>query len=156
LKRTAEKILSIIAAVFTGMSIIFSFAGLSMIKGFSADEGLQEDFRTDLLSDPALTTEDVDMILFFIDALEGFSWFLIVVLFISFITTIIGIIFIWNNKKPKLSGIMFIIAGLFAFILSPTSILLYIAGILCFTRKSTLKSEPGYEEDGFGNSMRPL
>ena len=32
----------------------------------------------------------------------------------------------WNNKNPKLAGKTFILAGLFAFVLSPTSILLLI------------------------------
>ena len=61
-----------------------------------------------------------------------------------------------NNKNPKLAGIMFILAGLFAFVLSLTSILLYIAGILCFTRKAPLTDETTFVENQYDDTLRPL
>ena len=74
-------------------------------------------------------------------------WLIIIGLIISLILTIIGIVNIWKNKNPKLAGTMFIIAGLSAGILSLTSILLYIAGILCFTKKPPLTNEPQFVDD---------
>ena len=83
-------------------------------------------------------------------------WLIIIGLIISLVLTIIGIVNIWNNKNPKLAGIMFIIAGVFGGILSLPSILLYIAGILCFTKKPPLTDEPQFMDDQYDGTMRPL
>lgn len=157
MKRTAERVMSIVSAVFTGLVIILGFMGLSALKMMLADEALLLEFKEGMLStDSSITTEDVDVIMSGLGVLEGFSLFLIILLVVSLITTIIGIIFIWNNKKPKLAGIMFIIGGLFAYIISPTSILLYITAILCFTRKPPLREEPTFVDSPYTNEMRPL
>ena len=136
MKRTAEKVLSIISAVFTLLSIIGGFAFAAFMKAVLSDGTLRSDMESEFLADPTLGAEDVDMIFGMFDMFADFTWLYVIVLVISLIATIVGIIFIWNNKNPKLAGAMFILAGLFAFVLSPTSILLYIAGILCFTRKA--------------------
>lgn len=156
MKRTAEKVLSIIGVVFTALSIIGSFMFLLFVKTVTSDGTIRRELEMDFYADPEFSTEDVEMIMWFIDFLEGFGWFLVIVLIISLITTIIGIVFMWNNKNPKLAGIMFIIGGLFAFILSPTSILLYIAGILCLTKKPPLNDETVFVDDHSGDTMRPL
>ncbi|MDS9472155.1 DUF4064 domain-containing protein [Sporosarcina pasteurii] len=156
MKRTAEKVLSVISLVFTVLSVIGSFIFVAIMKTFT--EGtLRTEIEMELYADPELTVEDVDMILSVLEYFEGFSWFIVVVLVISLIATIIGMIFMWNEKNPKLAGIMFIVAGLFAFILSPTSIMLYIAAILCFTRKPPLAAEDqSFIDNQYDDSMRPL
>lgn len=156
MKRTAEKVLAIISAVFTGISVFLSFMFLSVFKTFNSDAALRQDFETELLSSQEISAEQAAVIMSMVDTIEGFSWFIIAVLLISLITTIVGIIFIWNNKNPKLAGAMLIIGGLFAFVLSPTSILLYIAGILCFTRKSPIQSDQTFVEENYDGTMRPL
>lgn len=159
MKRTAEKTLSIISAVFTLISIIFGFASLSIVKMMNADEAFRAEMEAELYTMPELTSEEADLVLSLIDMFEGFIVLAIVVLVLSFIATIIGLIFIWNNKNPKLSGIMFIIAGLFAFVLTPTSIMLYIAAVLCFTKKPPRAQDPEqtpYYGDTPDDSMRPL
>lgn len=159
MKRTAEKALSIISAVFTVISIIFGFISLSFVKMMNADQAFRLEMETELLSTPDLSAEEAQLILSFIDLFEGFIWIILVMLIISLIATIIGIIFIWNNKNPKLAGVMFIIAGLLVFLFSPTSIMLYIAAILCFTKKPPYTPEQ-LETPFYGNapddSMRPL
>lgn len=159
MNRTAERILSVISAIFTLISIILGFISLSLVKMMIADDSFRAEFEAELFTNPNLTSEEAELMLTFIDFFEGFIWLLIAILIISFIATVIGIIFIWNNKKPKLAGVFFIFGGLFAFILTPTSIMLYIAAILCFIKKPPrLKEEeitPFYgnrSEDG----MRPL
>ena len=156
MKRTGEKVLAIISAVFTGISVLLSFMFLSAFKTFNSDAVLRKEFKTDLLSNQGFSAEEADLFMSAINFIEGFSWFIIAVLLISLITTIVGIIFIWNNKNPKLAGAMFIIGGLFALILSLTSILLYIAGILCFTRKTPMQSDQTFVEENYDGTMRPL
>ena len=157
MKRTAEKVLSIISVIFTALSIVLGFMGLGFLKLFTSDPTIRTDFEKEMLDfDSTLTPSDVESVFVYLDLVEDFGWFLIVALIVSLITTIIGIVFIWNNKNSKLAGIMFIISGLFAFILSPTSILLYIAGILCFTRKAALVDESSFVEENFDDTMRPL
>lgn len=156
MKRTTEKVLSIIGAVFTLLSIIGNTMFFGFIKVLSSDEMARQEMELELFADDAFSAEEVEMVMWFIDSLAGFGLFLIILLVISLIATVIGIIYIWNDKNRKLAGAMFIVGGLFAFVLTPTSILLYIAGILCFTKKPPLGQEPVFIEDGSDDTMRPL
>lgn len=156
MKRTAEKVLSIISAVFTLLFIIGGFAFAAFMKVALTDEAIRSEMEAGFLADPSLGAEDVDMFFGMIEGFADFSWFFVIVLVISLIATIVGIIFIWNNKNPKLAGTMFILAGLFAFVLSPTSILLYIAGILCFTRKAPLADDTTFIGNQYDDTLRPL
>ena len=157
MKRTTEKVLAIISAVFTVIFTIFGFIGLGFLKMVTSDPANRVDFEKELLDfDSTLTTSDFEVMYESLGLFESLSWFLIILLIISLITTIIGLVFIWNNKNSKLAGIMFIISGLFAFVLTPTSILLYIAGILCFTKKAPLVAESVYSNEQNDDSMRPL
>ncbi|WP_438313312.1 DUF4064 domain-containing protein [Sporosarcina sp. FA9] len=157
MSRTAEKTLAIISAVFTGIAIIISFAGLSIYKIAQADPNFHNDIESDLLSDPTIGLDETALILSIIDLFGVFIWAIILGLIISFILTIVGIIVIWKNKRPKLAGILLIIAGLLAGVLSLTSILLYIAGILCLTRKPPNLEKTIYQNNNEdSNAMRPL
>ena len=156
MKRTAEKALSIIGAAITALSIVFGLISLALFKAFRADPVLRADFESGLLEDPAITPDDIEVMNWFMNGVAGFGWFIIIGLFISFILTIIGIVSVWNNKKPKLAGAMFIIGGLFAGFISLTSILLYIAGILCFTKKPPIIEDTPFEINEDDIPMRPL
>ncbi|WP_172370699.1 DUF4064 domain-containing protein [Sporosarcina jiandibaonis] len=156
MKRTAEKVLSIIGAVFTLLGIIGFFVFAAIMKVALSDGTLRSQMEAEFLADPTLSAEDVDLFFSMIKSFADFSWLFVIVLVISLVATIVGIIFIWNNKNPKLAGTMFILAGLFAFVLSPTSILLYIAGILCFTRKAPLTDETTFVENQYDDTLRPL
>ncbi|MGG0642352.1 DUF4064 domain-containing protein [Sporosarcina gallistercoris] len=135
MNRTAEKVLGIIGLVFTALGVVASIFGAVIFNMLSSDPNLRTEIEMDLYSDPAFTPEDIDMVFSIFDTLGGFLWVGVVFLVISLVVTTIGLIKIWNNKNPKLAGIMFIIGGLTGGILSLTSILLYIAGILCLTKK---------------------
>lgn len=163
MSRTAEKIVGIISAVFTGISLILSFAGLSLYNMAKADPNFINEIESELVGDPMIGSEEASLILSMFDLVGAFIWAIILGLIISLLLNIVGIIVIWKNKRPKLAGILFIIAGIFAGILSITSILLYIAGILCLTRKPPYIEKPIYQETNYekssnenSNTMRPL
>ncbi|MEK3979968.1 DUF4064 domain-containing protein [Psychrobacillus sp. FSL K6-2836] len=139
MSRTGEIVLGVISALMTLLSIvlvtILVISGSNVLK----DEAFTTEFQNVIAEEPTMTESDLQMIddnmHLVIDAFNIFGWVFIIILVISLILNIIGIVSISKNKNPKLAGIMFIIAGLFAGILSPTSLLLYIAAIMCFVRK---------------------
>lgn len=157
MKRTAEKVLSILSVVLTVIGIILSFATLALVNFLKSEPTFRGDFDLEMIAfDPTLTSTDLDAIYSSFLLVGNFMWFIIISLIISLILTIIGIVNIWKNKNPKLAGTMFIIAGLTAGILSLASILLYIAGILCLTRKPPLTQETQFVDDKYDGTMRPL
>ncbi|AMQ04922.1 DUF4064 domain-containing protein [Sporosarcina psychrophila] len=157
MSRTAEKVLSILSVVLTAIGVFVSFAALALFNYLKSDTLIKEEFEAEiLLADPTLTPDQIEIIYGVFGIVGGFMWLIIISLIVSLILTVIGIVNIWNNKNPKLAGIMFIIAGLTAGIISLTSILLYIAGILCFTKKPPLTQESQVVDDKYDGTMRPL
>lgn len=157
MSRTAEKVLAIISVVLTAMGIFVSFASLALFNYLKSDPLIKDEFAAEmLLMDPTLTPEHVEVMYGAFGIIGGFMWVIIISLFVSLILTIIGLVNIWKNKNPKLAGTMFIIAGLTAGILSVTSILLYIVGILCLTKKPPLAQESQFVDDKYDGTMRPL
>ncbi|MET3657209.1 DUF4064 domain-containing protein [Sporosarcina sp. FSL K6-1540] len=157
MSRTVERVLSIISVIFTAVGVILSFASLALFNYVKSEPMFRVEFDSEMMAyDPTLTPMELESIYSVFSLVGGFMWLIIISLIISFILTIIGIVSIWKNKNPKLAGIMFIIAGLTAGILSLTSILLYIAGILCFTKKPPLTQESQFVDDKYDGTMRPL
>ncbi|GKV54845.1 hypothetical protein NCCP2222_07920 [Sporosarcina sp. NCCP-2222] len=158
MNRTAEKVLSIIAVVLTAIGTVASFFGVGILKLITSDPTFRSEMRMELLSDPTFTEQDVEMFFNVFDILGGVIWLIIIALLISLVLNIIGIVNIWNNKNAKLAGIMFIIAGVLGGVVSLASILLYVAGILCFTKKPPLQDEPILDSTYNENSdtMRPI
>lgn len=139
MSRTGEIVLGVISAIFTVLAIIL--VSIFVANGSAAfqDEAFNAEIQQEILNDPTLTGQDAEMVAQVFDVLPNaftaLGWGFVIVLVISLVLNIIGIVAITKNKKPKLAGIMFILAGLFAGIISLTSILLYIAAIMCFVRK---------------------
>ncbi|MBE1555146.1 DUF4064 domain-containing protein [Sporosarcina limicola] len=156
MNRTAEKALSIISAVFTTVGIISSFILMAFVNFLKTDSDFRQDIEADALLNPNLNPGDMELFFSFLDVFGGFMWLIIAGLIVSLILIIIGIVNIWNNKNPKLAGMMFIIAGLTGGLVMLPSILLYIAGILCLTKKSPMKDEPQFVDDQYDGTMRPL
>ncbi len=157
MKRTAEKSLSIIGAVLSLLGIIMGFMGMGLINYLKSEPMFREEFEAEMLvTNPTLSPEDLEIFNTLFDFFGGTMWFIIIGLIISLILTIIGIVNIWNDKNPKLAGTMFIIAGLLAGFISLPSILLYIAGILCFTRKPLFTDKTQFEDEKYDGTMRPL
>lgn len=153
MNRTAERVLSVIGLIFTILGLIPGALLVVFGKAFS-DGVVRSEVEMDLLTDPTLGAEDVELILSIFEMVGGLGWLFVAVSVISIVVTIIGIVSIWNSKNPKLAGAMFIIGGLFSFVLSLGSILLYIAAVLCFTKKT--QGKPSMTETFDGDSMRPL
>ena len=156
MKRTAEKTLSIISVVLMVIGVFMNFGVKAFLTYMNTDPIVQEEIELALLSDPTLAAADVDMILSIFSFMSGIMWVVIIGLLFALVLTIIGIVSIWNSTNPKLAGIMFIIAGLLAGFLSLPSILLYIAGILCFTRKPQKNNDLQFGEEQYDGTMRPL
>ncbi|MEI4770742.1 DUF4064 domain-containing protein [Psychrobacillus sp. FJAT-51614] len=156
MSRTGEKILGIISAIFTLLGIILT--SIIVVNGSAViqDEAFQTGFQQEILSDPTLTSQDAEAVTQVLDVLPNFfnvfGWGFIIILVISLILNIVGIVSINKNKNPKLAGIMFILAGLFAGIISITSILLYIAAIMCFVRKPPVQ----FAEQEYYNPDQPV
>src|SRR5690606_2603480 len=130
MSRTGEVVLGVISAIMTLLSIIL--VAILVVSGSSLmqDEAFKSEFENMMITDPNVTEADIQLVNdnmdVVIDAFNVFGWVFIIILVISLILNIIGIVSVSKNKNPKLAGIMFILAGLFAGIISITSILLYI------------------------------
>lgn len=157
MNRTAERVLSIIAVVLTGIGTILGFAGIAFFNLIKNDPSVRQEIEMEMMTDPTLSPSDMDAVFAAFDVFGGFLWVIIIFMILSIILNIIGIVNIWNNKNAKLAGIMFIIAGLMGGILTLPSILLYIAAILCFTKKPPLEDELQFVDQPYNDdSMRPL
>lgn len=157
MNRTAERVLSIIAVVLTGIGTILGFAGIAFFNLIKNDPTVRQEIEMEMMTDPTLSPSDMDAVFAAFDVFGGFLWVIIIFMILSVILNIIGIVNIWNNKNAKLAGIMFIIAGLMGGILTLPSILLYIAAILCFTKKPPLEDEVQFVDQPYNDdSMRPL
>lgn len=144
ISRTAERVLSIIAAILSALGVVGIVLIGSVFRMAMNDPLVYSEMEAEMLRDGTLTAADVEMVFSLFESLMSFVWVILVVAIIGLILNIVGIVQIWNNKNPKLAGTLFIIAGLLAGILSLASILLYIAGIMCFTKKPPLAPEAEY------------
>lgn len=136
--RGAEKALGIIGIIFNLLTIallIFSILSFGSVQNNADFRQYMED---ELMNDPTLSSspEQVEMIIDGVmNSFGVIGWVLVGLLAISTIFALLAVTRLGRNRNPKLAGVFFIIAGLFAGILSLTSILFYIAAIMCFVRK---------------------
>ena len=148
MSRTGELALGIVSAVFTFLGTILTVIFLIGGSSVFTDEAFIAEFEQEIYNDPTLSEieaqETIDIMGVFFEMFTVLGWLTVAALVISLVLNIIGVVSVSKNKKPKLAGIMFIIAGLFAGILSLTSILLYIAAIMCFVRKPPVSPEEEY------------
>ncbi|WP_416143977.1 DUF4064 domain-containing protein [Planococcus koreensis] len=90
------------------------------------------------MSDPTMT--DVGDVQGLVDGLltsfDVIMWVIVGLLAISTVFALLAIGRLGRNANPNMAGVFFIVAGLFAGIMSLTSILFYIAAIMCFVRKA--------------------
>ena len=156
MKRTTEKTLGIISLVLSIIGVVISGVIAAFFNLIQSDPEFQMQFEEGLLSDPAITQEQIDMTNTLLSLFGGAMWFVIIGLVIGIVLTIIGLVNIWNSKNPKIAGIMFIIAGVLTGFISLPSILLYIAGILCLVRKPSEMDKTPFTGDSYDGTMRPL
>lgn len=137
-KRTGEVIMGVIGIV---LSALFSIIGIVLNMGMNSpevmsqiEEGMESDPN---LQESGMTAGDMSAIM---ETAESMGSYLVILGIIASILGIIAVITIVKNKRPVLSGIMFILAALvvglgtigFGFI---PGLLFLIAGIMAFVRK---------------------
>lgn len=145
IKRTGEKALGIIGSIFNVIGIILSIIFITSLSGFEGSQ-MQMQMEEELRNDPNITNpQDAEMA---VDALNavvaGFDvigWVVVILLAISTVFAILAIMKLKSFEKASTAGVFFILAGIFAGILSLTSILFYIAAIMCFVRKPPLRED---------------
>lgn len=145
ISRTGERVLGIIGIVFNVLVIILAAIAITSLSGFEGSQEHQQ-VEQELLNDPVFTNpEEAQMAVdFFNSFMAGFGligWVFTGLLVISTIFAVLAIVNLKGNRNAKLAGLFFILAGLFAWILTPTSILFYIAAIMCFVRKAPMQDD---------------
>ncbi|WP_391204868.1 DUF4064 domain-containing protein [Psychrobacillus sp. L4] len=150
MKRTGEITLGVVSGIISLISIIL--ISLLVIGASTSlnEEGFNATFENEILTNPAINSQDIEYFTqnpdVIVNMVNTVGWGLVTGLLISLVLNIIGIVSIARNKKPTFAGIMFILAGVLAGIISLTSILLYIAAILCFVRKPPVEYT---DQDGY-------
>ncbi|MFC7684810.1 DUF4064 domain-containing protein [Ureibacillus sp. GCM10028918] len=140
MKRTGEKVLSIIATILNVLSVGFLILILFSSK-MLIDTGMNDPiFQSEIESQMAasgLTEAEMDEALLlmgdFVSFINGIGWLFVVLGVIAIVLGIIGAVKV--NKNAKVAGILFIIAAVLSGIISLPGILLIIAAIMCFVRK---------------------
>ncbi|WP_052130295.1 DUF4064 domain-containing protein [Ureibacillus sinduriensis] len=140
MKRTGEKVLSIIASVLNVLTVgflILMLIGSKMLLDTGMNDPLfQSEIESEMYAS-GLTEAEMDEALLlmgdFLSIIGGIGWLLVVLGVIAIILGIIGAVKVGNNAK--LAGILFIIAAILSGIISIPGILLIIAAIMCFSRK---------------------
>lgn len=139
IKRTAEKVLSIISVVLNFVSIgiiILMILGSKMILNDPLF-GVEQSFYDSGLTDAEIQ-EGLELTQNLVTIVSNLGWIFVVFGVISIILAIIGAVKV--NGNPKLAGILFIIAAITSGLISLAGILLIIAAILCFAKKNKIEA----------------
>lgn len=146
--RAGEKVLGIIGIVFN--ILVMALIGVVMAS-YSTMPEMQQFMEDEILADPTITNpEDVQVMLDMMSS--GFNvmgWVMIALLGLSTILAIVAVVNLRKKGNASAAGVFFIIAGLFAGLLSLTSILFYIAAIMCFVRKPGRQNNQKLRDDDF-------
>ncbi len=145
MKRTVEVVFGIIGSLFNALAITFMgimLAGMNQLKNNTQiQDELVSQFENEFSKDPQFQDIDVqsfsNSMMSVINSFGPLGWFIIICFIISFVLGIIAMVSAVRakEKKANFAGAMFIVAGVLGGILSPTSIIYYIAAIICFVRK---------------------
>lgn len=151
ISRTGERVLGVIGIVFNVLTIILLALMMTSLSGFEGTEQHQQ-LEQEILNDPMFQTADeAQMALETFNAFLGgfgvFGWILVAFLIISTIFAVLALVKLKGNRNVRMAGGFFIVAGLFAGILSLTSILFYIAAIMCFVRKPPMRDDDLLRKD---------
>lgn len=137
--RSVEKVLGIIGIVFNLLAIALIIFSIFSLGNVENDPEFRQFIEEQIMSDPTMT--DVGDVQGLVDGLlasfDVIMWVLVGLLAISTIFAFLAIGRLGRNANPNMAGVFFIVAGLFAGVMSLTSILFYIAAIMCFVRKAS-------------------
>lgn len=140
MKRTGELVMGIIGSVLLLIGIILGFSFSAVFGSDEFNEQFQEEFTQELQNDPAISDAEVEAVGDIFGALGSFVGGLTVSWIIAGILGIVATIFV--KKKAKLSGILFIVAGVVGIASIIPAILYVIAGIMALVRKAPVTTEP--------------
>lgn len=138
MKRTVEKVLTMAAIICSLlgiglMSVIIFGMGVAFDDPNTIEEIVVEQNQA---GQEQITVEEmqeaIDVIQPFIST---FGWVIVALLVISVVLGIIAFVYLMKNKSMNATGGLLIAAGVLSGLISITSILYYIAAIMCFVRK---------------------
>ena len=138
MKRTVEKVLTMAAIICSVlgiglMSVIIFGIGVVFDDPNTVEEIVVEQNQT---GQEQITVEEmqeaIDVIQPFVNT---FGWVIVALLVISVVLGIIAFVYLMKNKSMKATGGLLIAAGVLSGLIMFTSILYYIAAIMCFVRK---------------------
>ncbi|MBD8026155.1 DUF4064 domain-containing protein [Ureibacillus sp. Re31] len=152
MKRTGERILSIVSAVLNLIGVGFLIFMLFISKMIVEDPAFQTEFENSIYEDasingydPVYGMEIMDDVMALINTI---GWLVVVVAIIAIVLAVVGAVKV--NQNAKLAGILFIIAAVLSGIVSISGILLIIAAIMCFVRKpKTFEYDEQRDENGY-------
>lgn len=143
MKRTVERVLSIISAVLSFLSLIILimivYAGQMMMSDPAFEEELMFEIQSNPTLYPAEAEMNTDLMNNMMLVLNSLGWILVIVTVVAIILAIIGAVKV--NRNAKTAGILFIVGGILSGIISIPGILLLIAGTMCFVRKEKISDQ---------------
>ncbi|KIL48685.1 DUF4064 domain-containing protein [Jeotgalibacillus campisalis] len=154
MKRTAEIVLSVIGVILNILLIL----GVFVFNTFLSDEQLRSELEAEMANDPDLAANGADITGIF-DFLNGLGVFFNIVIIISTILSIVAIVVVRGNRKPKLAGGLLIGSAVLVFLGTfligwLPALLFLIAGIMCFARKPKVQDQ--HMHDQRDDELRPL
>lgn len=138
MKRTVEKVLTMAAIICSllgiGLTSVIIFGmGVAFDDPNTIEEIVVEQNQA---GQEQITVEEmqeaIDVIQPFIST---FGWVIVALLVVSVVLGIIAFVYLMKNKSMNATGGLLIAAGVLSGLISITSILYYIAAIMCFVRK---------------------
>ncbi len=137
ISRSGEKILGVIGIVFNLLTIALIVFSIFSLGNVENDPEFRQFLEEQIMADPGMTEMgDVEgLVDTLLTSFDVIMWVLVGLLAISTIFAILAIGRLGKNGNPNMGGVFFIVAGLFAGLLSLTSILFYVAALMCFVRK---------------------
>lgn len=139
MKRKGEIVLGIIGVVISAIMILLGIFAMSLKNNDEVKQAIQKSAS----NDPSISSGDVNQAL---DAMSSGGGVLIVAAVLGLIVGLIAVFCVKGNKKPKMAGILFIVAAILIGVISLGSgflpaILYLIAGIMCLVRKPQVFKE---------------
>lgn len=138
MKRTVEKVLTMAAIICSVlgiglMSVIIFGIGVVFDDPNTVEEIVVEQNQT---GQEQITVEEMQEAINVIQPfVNTFGWVIVALLVISVVLGIIAFVYLMKNKSMNTTGGLLIAAGVLSGLISITSILYYIAAIMCFVRK---------------------
>lgn len=149
--RAGEKVLGIIGIVFNILAIALIGFGMASYSSVQGTPEFQQYIEDEIMADPAFSNpEEAQMVIDMMSSSFNIvGWVLIALLALSTIFAIVALVNLRKRGKASMAGVFFILAGLFAGLLSLTSILFYIVAIMCFVRKPRISNNQNLRDDDF-------